>query len=207
MHRNIIMCDSVRWPVLIRIPLSAFLWVSFSVWFLCHFFLGSLINCIILLPAFFISFPSPPVQVRSSSREGGEGPMWQQLFPRCQPCSIALYREAKDFPRTGSHCWRRKGSIWRGSVWAKKDQAITQPQPLVPNVRAGLRAPVGVVVKLEVKFVFSLSSWVLEITQGHWSKPEKMWELLVLPLFHFIIISQGAVTPLWNWNRSFYSYL
>lgn len=158
MHRKVIVCDSVRRPLLIRIPLSAFLWISFSVWFLCHLFLGSLINSIIPLPSFLISLSSPPGQVRSSSREGGEGPVRQQLFPSRQPCSIALHREAKDFPRTGSHCWRRKGSIWRGSIWAKKDQAISQLQPLVPNVRAGLRAPVGVVVKLAVKFVSNLSS-------------------------------------------------
>lgn len=157
------MCDSVRRPFLLKIPLSAFLWISFSRWFLCHFLLGSLINFIIPLPAFFISFSSPPGKVRSGSREGGERPVWQQLFPSFQPWSIVLYREAKDFPRTGSHCWRRKGSIWRGSIWAKKDQAITQPRPLVPNVRAGLRAPVGVVVKLAVKVVSNLSSWVLEI--------------------------------------------
>lgn len=43
--------------------------------------------------------------------------------------------------------------------------AITQPQPLGPSGRAGLRAPVGVVVKPAVKLVSSLSSRVLEITQ------------------------------------------
>lgn len=34
------------------------------------------------------------------------------------------------------------------------------------DVRAGLRAPLGVVVKLAIKFVSELSSWVLEMTQG-----------------------------------------
>lgn len=35
-----------------------------------------------------------------------------------------------------------------------------------PDVRAGLRAPLGVVVKLAIKFISELSSWVLDITQG-----------------------------------------
>lgn len=35
-----------------------------------------------------------------------------------------------------------------------------------PDVRAGLRAPLGVVGKLAIKFVSELSSWVLEITPG-----------------------------------------
>lgn len=43
--------------------------------------------------------------------------------------------------------------------------AVTQPRPLGPSGRAGLGAPVGVVVKPAVKLVSSLSSPVLEITQ------------------------------------------
>lgn len=35
-----------------------------------------------------------------------------------------------------------------------------------PDARAGLRAPLGVVGKLAIKFVSELSSWVLEITPG-----------------------------------------
>lgn len=59
-----------------------------------------------------------------------------------------------------------------GGGRALSEEAVSEPGEirLLPNpgpdVRAGLRAPLGVVVKLAIKFVSELSSWVLGITQG-----------------------------------------
>lgn len=50
---------------------------------------------------------------------------------------------------------------------AVSEEAVSEPGEIRlvashgPDVRAGLRAPLGVVVKLAIKFVSELSSWVL----------------------------------------------
>lgn len=81
-------------------------------------------------------------------------------------------------------------------------------RPLVPNVRAGRRAPVGVVVKLAVKCVSNLSSWVVEITHrvtDQNQRCENCWYFLcffVLPfpkeLWHQGETEIGAFMVIWE---------
>lgn len=166
MHRQVIICYSGKWPFLLRLPLPAFLWI-YSLWFLVLlFFSGGRVgegagNRELPLIS---SYPLPALIASSLVFELGEkqqqkreqGLELQQLFPSHQHCT-APCRAGRDIWRPVSHHWRRKSNIWGGNIRAKKDQAITQSHPLVPDRRAGLRAPVGVVVKLAVKFISSLS--------------------------------------------------
>lgn len=197
MHRKVILCDSARWPFLITIPMSAFgfLLYGFSVIsFWAPLFISSNAPCL-----FHLSLPLWgrweaaageeerdlydgsffPVVNSAVSLQGSKG-LSQYWFSWLEEERQYLKRQFLSQERPGYHPTTTFSSQCEGWV-----ESIC---------RCGCET--GSKMCFQSLFMSSRDH-----TQGNWSKPEKMWELLVLPLFLFI--TQGAVTPRRNWNRSF----
>lgn len=199
-HRKVIMCDSARWPFLITIPMSALgfllLWGFSVISFRTPLFISSDVPCLFHL--------SLPLWGRWEAAAGQEGRDLydSSFFPVVNP-AVSLQ---------GS-----KGLSQYWFSWLEEErqylkrQFLSQGRPCYYPTTAFSSKCKGWVESIcrcgcetGSKMCFqSLFMSSRDHTWGNWSKPEKMWELLVLPLFLFITISQGAVTPWRNGNRSF----